>query len=71
MNYPATRNYLTVFPLNINPPAPYPTDSLDGWNCYLGAFANCNVERRFKEGDNVNQFIDISQKEKNYGIFWM
>ena len=40
MNSPAKRKYLTISILNINPPAPYPTDILDGWNCYLGAFAN-------------------------------
>ena len=40
---PAARINLTAFSLNINPPASYPTDSLDGWNCYLGAFANDSI----------------------------
>ena len=40
MNHPATKNYLTTFPLNINPPTPHRADVLVGWNCYLGAFFN-------------------------------
>lgn len=40
MNYPATKNYLSTFILNITPPVPHRADVLVGWSCYLGAFAN-------------------------------
>ena len=37
---PATRKYLTTFPLNINPLPSYPADILEQWNCYLVLFNN-------------------------------
>ena len=40
INYPATRKYLTTFPLNINPLPAYPADILEQWNCYLVLFNN-------------------------------
>ena len=46
INYPATRKYLTTFPLNINPLPSYPADILEQWNCYLGSFNNYNDDIR-------------------------
>ena len=40
INYPATRIYLTTFPLNINPLPSYPADILEQWNYYLVLFNN-------------------------------